>query len=65
MLDLQLDKIQEKDQCDKTRLEELQIKINDLLKEYEASMDVSLEGDTYGVKVELFLSIGRYGVRMD
>lgn len=58
-------KQQEKEQEDKAKLKELQSKINALLKEYEASLDVSLEGDTHWVRSELYLSIGRYGVRMD
>lgn len=58
-------KAQDKAQADKDKLKELQKKINALLAEYGASLDVSLEGDTHGVEAELFLSIGQYAVRMD
>lgn len=58
-------KQQEKEQADKAKLRELQGKINALLKEYGASLDVSLEGDTQGVEAELYLSIGQYGIRME
>ena len=58
-------KQQEKEQSDKANIRELQGKINALLQEHGASLDVDLEGDTHGVRAELFLSIGQYGVRMD
>ena len=58
-------KQQEKEQAEKAKLKELQGKMNALLKEYGASLDVSLEGDTHGVESELYLSIGRHGLRMD
>ena len=55
----------EKEQSDKAKLKDLQGKINALLKEYGASLDVILYGDTHGVESELYLSIGQYGVKMD
>ena len=58
-------KQKEKEEVDKARLKELQSRINALLKEYGASLDVCLEGDAHGVEAELYLSIGQHGVRMD
>ena len=55
-------KQQEKEQTGKAKLRELQGKINALLQEYGATLDVSLEGDTHGVEAELYLSIGHQGV---
>lgn len=57
-------KAQDKVQADKAKLQELQKKINALLDEYGASLDVSLEGDTHGVEAELYLSIGQQGIRV-
>lgn len=58
-------KAQDKAQTDRAKLQDLQKKINALLAEYGASLDVSLDGDTYGVEADLYLSIGQQGVRMD
>ena len=58
-------KAQDKAQADKAKLQDLQKKINTLLAEYGASLGVSLEGDTYGVEAELYLSIGQQVIILD
>ena len=58
-------KAQDKAQTDRAKLHELQKKINALLAEYGASLDVSLEGDTYGVEADLYLSIGQQVIILD
>lgn len=55
-------KEQDKAEKDKKALKELQEKINALLSEYGASLDVSLNGDTHGVEAELYLSIGHQSI---
>ena len=58
-------KSQDQAQSDKAKLQELQKKINALLSEYGASLDVHLEGDAHGVEAELYLLIGQQGIVLD